>query len=154
MWMVRQAARRNTLEQFLRILTVYPFRCQLCTHRFLSFLGKPTVNPHRDYERILVRYPVRFSSAFSEEPAKEEEGAVVDLSIRGCTVTSPIPVPKDACLRLKIELTDQDSLITIDGAIVRSTNDKRFGLEFVKVRSEEEERLRGIIQSRLFGRPY
>lgn len=55
----RLAPRYGVAARLLGALTIYPFRCQLCTHRFTSFLGKLKTNPRRNYERIPVQYPAQ-----------------------------------------------------------------------------------------------
>ncbi len=154
MWIVRQSPRRGMLERLLRVVTVYPFRCQLCTHRFLAFAGRPSYNPQRDYERILVRYPVVFGSTFSGDGAEVAQGTLINLSIRGCTIDGNVPAQEGACLRLRIEVAEHEPPVQVEGAVVKSVEGKRMGLEFIKIGKEEEERLRRTIESRLYGRPY
>lgn len=104
--LVRQSARRGLHELFLSTILIYPFRCQLCTHRFRTFIGKPGHIPRREYERIPVKCPVPFRSIFSKEPSTEAHGTVVNLSIRGCSIDSNVPLPKGARLRLKFLIAD------------------------------------------------
>jgi len=96
---VRLAPRRTLLDQVLGTFTVYPLRCQLCTYRFRSFIGRPSTNPRRSYERVAVRYPVWFQSRFTR-PAEGlgYPGTITNLSIRGCRIWSATPIPKgQAC---------------------------------------------------------
>ena len=154
MWVVRQCPRRGLREWLLNALTIYPFRCQLCTQRFLAFAGRPSFNPSREYERLSVRYPVNFSATRSREQGMGAEGTMVDLSIRGCSIDSSVPVAKGALLRLQFRETSWDQPIEIEGAVVRSVLGKRKGVEFLKIGTDEEGRLRRVIETRLYSRPH
>ena len=50
------APRSGITDRLLGTLTIYPLRCQLCAHRFTTFLGKLKTNPRRNYERVPVQY--------------------------------------------------------------------------------------------------
>ena len=82
------------------------------------------------------------------------EGTMVDLSIRGCSIDSSVPVAKGALLRLQFRETSWDQPIEIEGAVVRSVLGKRKGVEFLKIGTDEEGRLRRVIETRLYSRPH
>ena len=152
---VKHAARRGLREYLLSVLTIGPFRCQVCTHRFLAFMRWPNTNPSRDYNRISVRYPVLLGPALvvgEDNPTQLEEGTLLDLSIRGCAIKSAVPLHNGMILCLKIRLTDQEPPIEIDVATVRTVTGRRVGLEFVKIRDEEEARLRTLLMTLMQGR--
>ncbi len=152
--MVRQAPRRGTREHLLRFLMICPFRCQLCTHRFLAIRGEPSYDPRREYERVLVRYPVAFCPAFSGDQAEAAEGTLVNVSIRGCRIESSLPESQGARLRIGFVADAREPPIEVEGAVVRSAVDRCMGLEFFKIRPEEEDRLRQVIEARLLARPH
>jgi len=156
--MVREAARHGAWERLLRGLCIHPFRCQLCDCRFLASRVGPGTNAHRDYERVLVRYPA-FFSAPSDEPVSPgrtqgSEGVIVNLSIRGCLMRSEVPLSRGTVLRLAFTPTEYRGSrpITIEQAVVRSGEDGTFGLEFRRVHEGDETILREIIRSRLHHR--
>ncbi len=149
MWMVRQAPRRGTREHLLRFLLICPFRCQLCTHRFLAIRGQLSHNPRREYERILVRYPAAFCAAFSGDQAEAAEGTMVNVSIRGCRIESSLPVSQGGCLRIGFVTAAREPPIEVEAAVVRNAVGDCMGLEFFKIRPEEEDRLRRVIEARL-----
>ncbi len=153
-WIVRQARRRGTREHLLRFLLISPFRCQLCTHRFLAIRGGPSYDPRREYERILVRYPVAFSSAVSGDQAEAAEGTLVNVSIRGCRIESHPPAPQGARLRIGFVTDAHEPPIEVEGAVVRNAVGDCMGLEFFKIRREEEDRLRHVIEAWLLARPH
>lgn len=142
MWLVKQAPRRGVLEHLLRCLGVGPLRCQICTYRFIGVLWRVNHKPGREYERIPVQYPVYFRPTFAKADAQPVHGTISALSIRGCTITTRVSVPKGECLCLQFEVSDQDAPIQIDAARVRTVNGTRIGLMFSSIRPEEEARLR------------
>jgi c-di-GMP-binding flagellar brake protein YcgR len=143
--LVKKVSRRGLREYLLSVLTVGPFRCQVCTHRFLAFSWLPAPNTKREYNRISVRYQMLLSSARKDDQIQCEEGTLVDISIRGCAIKSNVALHKGTILRLHIRPTDQEPPIEIDIAAVRTVTGRRMGLEFVKIRPEEESRLRRLL---------
>ncbi len=153
-WMVHRAPRRGTREHLLRFLSICPFRCQLCTHRFLAISEQPSYNPRREYERILVRYPVAFCSTHPGDQAETAKGTIVNVSIRGCKIQSSLAAPQGACLHVEFVTADCELPIEVEGAVVRFAVGDCMGLEFFKIRPEEEDRLRRVIEARLLARPH
>ena len=143
--MVRPSRRRGLRERLWGILTVYPFRCQVCTLRFWTFLGRPSYNPNREFDRIPVQLPVSISPAFPGGQLEEIEGTIVNLSIRGCAIMSDVLMRKGTSLRLRFKVTEPDPPIEVDGAMIRSAKGKKMMLEFYNIRKEEEDRLRRLI---------
>ncbi|HZC80504.1 MAG TPA: PilZ domain-containing protein, partial [Nitrospiraceae bacterium] len=151
---VKPAPRRGLREYLLSVLTIGPFRCQVCTHRFLAFMWWPGTNTSRDYNRVPVRFPVLLCPApvvGEDDPLQLEEGTLLDISIRGCAIKSTVPLHKGKLLRLKIQMTVQEPPIEIDVATVRTVTGRRVGLEFVKIRQEEEARLRRLLMTLMLG---
>lgn len=139
-------------ESLWGLLMIGPYRCQFCSHRFLVILGRISFSPGREHKRVPVHYPVYFRPAFSTDTVLAA-GTLLDLSIGGCTIETPVPVPKAFCLSMQIEVTEQEPPIQIENARVRTVNGKRLGLEFLSLRPEEEDRLRRLIVSVLHSRP-
>ena len=81
-------------------------------------------------QRKSFRFPVKFRSSFSSIGIVGGEGSVVDLSIRGCHIESPIDVQPGAALEVRIMVTGHDHPIHIQAAIVRWSRGHEFGLEF------------------------
>ncbi len=150
--LVKKVSRRGLREYLLSVLTVGPFRCQVCTHRFLAFRWLPATNTKREYNRISVRYQMLLSSAREDDQIQCEEGTLVDISIRGCAIKSNVPLHKGTILCLQIRPTDQEPPIKIDIVTVRTVTGRRIGLEFVKIRPEEEIRLRRVLLTLLHDR--
>ncbi len=145
MWEVHPSRRRGLRERLWSVLTIYPFRCQVCSHRFWAFLGRPSYNPNREFERLRVQLPVYFCPAFPEDQSGGMEGTIVDLSIMGCAIMSTVVVPEGACLCLRFKVTEDEPPIEVAGAVVRSVKGEKMTLAFYKIRKEEEDRLRRLI---------
>ena len=137
---VRPSHKQKTFENLLRFFSFYPFRCQLCRYRFYLMQrgGMPeTITERREYLRV----PVMFSVTFSGEKF-DGEGTVSNFSIQGCTMESSSRPRSGSRLSLTLKTQEYRPPVTIDLAVVRSGLGKRFGLEFLKVRAGDEERLR------------
>ena len=63
-----------------------------------------------------------------------------------------IPALVNQFVGLQIRPTDHEPPIEIDVATVRTVTGRRFGLEFVRIRQEQETRLRRILVTLLHGR--
>jgi hypothetical protein len=151
-WLVKKAPRRGLREYLLSLLTIGPFRCQVCTHRFLASMWLPSANPGREYNRIPVRYPVLLSPALEDDRIQHGEGTLLDISIRGCAIRSNVPLPIGNLVCLRIEVTGHEKPIKIDVAIVRTVSGRRIGLEFVRIHNEEETRLRRLLVTLIHSR--
>ncbi len=98
----------------------------------------------RGYPRFRVQFPVSFSG---DDLAGE--GTVLDLSKRGwkATVTSTRTVRPGTYLALRLSLPDQAPPMDVDSAAVRWARGREFWLEFLMIRSEDEERLRRFVST-------
>ncbi len=140
---IRRSHRRGSLEHLLSFMLVFPFRCQLCDHRFLAFYGRMHRRPHREYRRLLIRLPVAFHSVDPSEPI-QGEGTVVDLSINGCGIESDRLLRRGLVLSLWIPPTPSNLPIEVNAAMVRSINGKRVGLKFLEMHKRDGDHLRQL----------
>ncbi len=150
--LVNKVPRSGLLEYLLNFLSIGPFRCQLCTHRFLGFRWWLSLNPGREYNRIQIRCPVRLtpnlrgrSRRAEGHHIQHEEATLFDISIRGCGIKTNTPLYKGDFVRLEIEMTPQQKPLRIDEAVVRTVTGQKFGMEFVNMRDEELTRLRTFL---------
>lgn len=143
------APRSGVADRLLGSLTVYPFRCQLCAHRFTTFLGKLMTNPRRNYERVPVQYPAQVHPI--NDPCRRVvvEGTLSNLSLRGCQVRTSQRIPMGCRVMLEFHPAEYDEPIMVDGAIVRSRCAEGIGLRFSSFLRSEERRLRRILDLRL-----
>lgn len=142
---VRRTMRKGILELALSAVYLYPFRCQLCTHRFRAMqwgvrYAKQAIDK-RQYERI----PVRIQASFS---GGEQEGTAVvtDLSMGGCGMETGTPFTEGGLLELRLHVTEQAPPIGIEAAVVRSAREKFAGLQFLRLRSDEKTRLSQLVR--------
>jgi c-di-GMP-binding flagellar brake protein YcgR len=139
---VRRSSRRNVLERLLSVVSVYPFRCQLCSLRFFAFRWSERYAvrgvERREYERIAVQAWSRVWAAQGDDDAR-----VVDLSMTGCALESDAKLPEGEVVRLALQPQGSTGpAIVVDGAVVRSTQPGRLGFQFIRVSEDEEGRLR------------
>jgi len=137
---VRRSRRRGFVEHVLSFILLFPFRCQLCTRRFLAFSGTIHHVPLREYVRVPIRLPVSYGSVNASEQIRGE-GMTVNLSIRGCGLESDPPLKQGTALRLELRTGEREGQIAIQSAVVRSVQDKRAGIEFLEMREEDEIKL-------------
>lgn len=78
---------------------------------------------------------VRFVVAFSGEHLKGK-GTVLNLSMDGCLIDVDTVVPVDTLLNLALFASEQGMPVEIAG-IVRSVHNKRIGVKFLRVRSQD-----------------
>ena len=145
----RLAPRKSVTDRLLSALTIYPVRCQLCTHRFTTFLGKLKTNPRRNYDRVSVQYPAQVRPAHDPSQRIVVEGTLSNLSLRGCRVRTSQRIPMGCQVMLEFHPAEYDDPIMIDGAIVRSRCAEGIGLRFSSFLRSEERRLRRILELRL-----
>lgn len=148
----RRARRRSAWEHALSLLYAYPFRCQLCTHRFVRFQwgakytrGTPD---QREYCRVLVSMPVLFSRG-----REETSGMIVNLSMRGCALESSEPLQSGEILSLNMKGGNGFPPITIEAAVVRCCQKQRAALEFLRMQSGERASIRRVIEPLLREQP-
>ena len=145
----RLAPRNSVTDRLLGGLTIYPVRCQLCTHRFTTFLGKLKTNPRRNYERVSVQYPAQVRPTHDPSQRVVVEGTLSNLSLRGCRVRTSQRLPMGSHVMLEFHPAECDDPIMIDDAIVRSRCAEGIGLRFSSFLRSEERRLRRILDLRL-----
>ncbi len=78
------------------------------------------------------------------------EGIVIDLSKRGWKATVVISsqsVRPGTYLKLRLSLPDQAPPMDVDLAVVRWAKGREFGLEFLMIGSEQEERLHRFVDT-------
>jgi PilZ domain-containing protein len=78
--------------------------------------------------RIPLKATVNFSTG-----SRIGEGQILDLTCPGCLIKSPIAVQKGQSLQLKIALPDQKLALMVALGVVRWTDGKQFGVEFIKM---------------------
>ena len=97
---------------------------------------------HRKHPRYQFQCEIWF-------PGKVESvaGTVSNLAVGGCKVEREGGVYIGMYLALQISLPGQEATLKIDQAAVRWAEDQQYGLEFITMRPEEEERLRRFVST-------
>ncbi len=96
----------------------------------------------RKHTRVAVQLPVSFSG-----DQCSGEGTIVNVSAEGCAVMSGTVADTAVYLQLSMRLRQQDEPVQVDLAAVRWSSAARFGVEFIKIRPEEEERLKTFVKT-------
>lgn len=148
---VRRSHRKGLWEFLCSLLLIYPYRCQLCTHRFLANPRLSPLKRHREFERLQVQFPASFRSAYLDRTIIGE-GTVSSLSARGCSLTTEEPLVKGMLLRLYIRFGEQESPIEVSVAAVRSSAHQQMGIEFLHLQPGEDGRLRRLLEHLLYSR--
>jgi len=147
----RRSHRKGIFEFLCSFVLIYPYRCQLCAHRFLATPKMSARAPHREFERLRVEFPASFQSAYLDRNISGE-GTLTTLSIRGCSLHVQQPMGRGTFLRLRFRHSETDAPIEIDVAVVRMPGRDQIGLEFLNVQPKEEARLRRLLEHLLYGR--
>ncbi len=95
--------------------------------------------------RATPRFRVQFRTTFSVSSKLEGTGILLDLSVGGCRIESPLTPEPGISLELRIYVPDIEWPLMIEGATVQWVNGHTFGLGFVRLREPERERLRQVI---------
>ena len=137
---VRRTLRKGVHEYVLSAVYVYPYRCQLCAHRFLRAepgkrYNESTVDK-RQYERVKTKFPVTFVG----EKASGA-GTVGRLSLGGCELESSLKLMEGMMFNLRLQPPDLNPAIHVETAIVRSVRPPVIGLEFLRTNPTEQFRL-------------
>jgi hypothetical protein len=138
---VRRARATGILDLLLLLFFLQPFRCQLCTQRFRYF-GRRYPADRREYHRSVSRFPTVFSGG-----QKSGKGVLSDISMGGCSLETDTKLFLGCLLRLQVQISDQEPVLAIEAAVVRSLRPKAVGLRFMHLRGEERERLRKVVRN-------
>jgi hypothetical protein len=141
---VRRSRRIGVLERLQSWIRLYPFRCEVCGHRFRAFLGQTASNGPRVERRQHRRLPVYFPATFVEIVHLNEQhtgqGTVTDLALGGCYLQTPVRLPQNSVLSLEIRLAPEAPALTIDAAVVRHAGPTGVGIAFLRLGEAEQAR--------------
>lgn len=98
----------------------------------------------RKQARFAVQLPVSFNGDLL---SGESEGTILNLSADGCAITSETVAGTAAYLQLTMQLREREKPVHVDLAAVRWSTAAGFGVEFIKVRPEEGERLKKFVKA-------
>jgi len=95
--------------------------------------------------RATPRFRVHFRSTLSASTQLEGTGLMLDLSLGGCRIESPVTVEPGVSLKLSIYVPGLDWPLMIEAASVQWMRGKIFGLAFIRIRDTERQRLEQVI---------
>lgn len=94
----------------------------------------------RKHTRFAVQLPVLFG-----EHQPSHGGTILNVSAEGCAITSESVIDVAVYVQLTMQLREREEPVQIDLAAVRWASATRFGVEFIKIRPEEEDRLKKFV---------
>ncbi len=142
---VQRIRRQGLLDYLLSIAYIYPFRCQVCFHRFRTFQWgvryvKQTLEK-RQHDRIVTRFQITFSGN-----GIDGSGTVTLVSLVGCAIETDTKLSSGQILQLQLKPSDRDPAVAVDAAVVRGIRSPVVGLQFLRFRMEERERLSQFVR--------
>ena len=143
----RRIHREGWWEHLLSSFYLYPYRCQICSHRFKALKLRRYVKQsadRRQYERIEIDLPATFSC-----PERQGEGQVIDISVAGCRLSCDAQLEKETILRLEIQVPEDTRSISVEGAIVRTSKPAFMGLQFLRFTGGDQRRLGKVMLKQL-----
>lgn len=148
---VKRVSREGVKERLFSIFYVYPFRCQLCGHRFrFRQWGVRYIRveeDRREYYRLSMNFPVSFSG-----DNINGKGAAGDISIAGCTFQTHTQLAVGNIVSMALQISNEPVPVTVEAAVVRNVKGDRVGVEFLRFQQNERERLRHFIRGLVLGR--
>jgi len=113
-----------------------------------SSKGHPQTRTTREEPFMEKRQQPRFTSQFRSIISggqQEGQGRTRDLSAGGCMIETDYPVVVGASYECRIYVPGLDWPLRIDEAQVRWVKANTFGIQFMKIQPEEEDKLKQII---------
>jgi hypothetical protein len=95
----------------------------------------------RKHTRFAVQLPVLFSG-----DQLSDGGTILNVSAEGCAIMSEAVTGTGVYLQLSMQLREREEPVKVDLAAVRWVSSRRFGVEFIKIRSEEGDRLKQFVK--------
>ncbi|RQW76852.1 MAG: hypothetical protein EHM14_15700 [Methanothrix sp.] len=113
--------------------------------------GQSVMDMRTDDRRATPRLRVQFRTTFSTASKLEGTGTMLDLSLGGCRIESPVTVEPGVSLELRIYAPDIEWPLMIEAASVQWVSGQIFGLAFFQIRDTEHQRLEQVIRDLLEG---
>ena len=108
--------------------------------------GRSIADVQSSDRRATPRIRVQFRTEFADASKLEGIGNMLDLSLGGCRIESPVSVVPGFSLELRIHIPDLDWPIMIERASVQWASGLMFGVAFFRMTDLEEKRLGQVIQ--------
>lgn len=148
---VKRMRREGVHEKLLGVCYVYPFRCQLCGHRFrLLQWGVTYVRVDHD-ARAFERLPVNLFVGLAGDGV-DGQGRVTDISMAGCSIHTDLPLAVGEIVHLSLKLSGDAPPLEVAAALVRTVQSGRKGLEYLTLQLADRKRLESFIRQLLIAR--
>jgi len=95
--------------------------------------------------RAQPRFTTQFRGTFTSQQS-EGHGRTLDLSMSGCKIESTMSVTKGTTFECRLHVPGFDWPLRIDEAVIRWVAGNTFGLEFTRLRPEEQAKLKTAIE--------
>jgi hypothetical protein len=146
----RRVSRSGLSEILLGTFYIYPFKCQICGQRFRHWQwGVRYIRvdvDRREYERMEISLPVSFSGQIAGK------GTLLNVSMGGCSFCTSAKLEVGAMVALSLEISPDVAPVVVAAAVVRSVRPASVGVEFLRWRQGERERLQQFIRGLLIDR--
>lgn len=96
--------------------------------------------------RKRLRFAVQLPLSFKGDKIAGE-GVVYNLSLEGCAVGSDTSIQPGTYLALRIQAYQHELPIEVELAVARWSEGREFGLEFIRIKGEEQDRLRQFVKT-------
>ncbi len=113
--------------------------------------GQSVMDMKTPDRRVMPRLRVQFRTTFTEASRLEGMGLMLDLSLGGCRIESPVPVVPGFSLELRIHVPDLEWPIMIEAASVQWVSGLMFGLAFFQLKEAERQHLEQLINHLMEG---
>ncbi len=126
---------------------LFPYRCQICSHRFKAFKLFRRYVKHSVDRRQFERIETNLSALFSC-PGKQGEARVIDISVAGCRLESDAQLEQEILLTLEIQTPREEATLSVEG-IVRASKPSFMGIQFLRFSDDGQRRLRQMMLKQL-----
>lgn len=143
--LARRSHRNGLAETLLGAIYVFPFRCQLCGHRFFALQWRSMnyrETDTREYHRNPVQIPVLLSGQHGEFL-----GTTTDLSFGNCTLLASGPFREGSRWSARLLLPSDPHPVIVNDAVVRTVHNQQIGMEFLQFASSGKQRFSRFIEA-------
>lgn len=147
---VRVTYREGRVENLLGLVSVFPFRCQLCTNRFRAYYSGGRHNTQAFDRRQYTRLPASIEAQVLDRNQSVMTNRITDISMDGCTLQTT-GFPKGAFIELILKPTVEEQTIHIETAMVCSVRPLSTGIRFLEIPPEHYRRLAQVVLGLLVG---
>jgi hypothetical protein len=113
--------------------------------------GQSVLDMRTEDRRATPRLRAQFRTTFSTSSKLEGTGNILDLSMGGCRIESPVTVEPGLSLELRIYAPDIEWPLMIEAASVQWVSGQTFGLAFSRMTDTEHQRLGQVVSDLMEG---